>query len=761
MIGKSKKPIKIVADNSIMIGIISLFWLLFRSGTKPSRVVYPCQRAAAATSYTFLLYPFAAFLANLSGAIAPRVVSAVGNSSRRNHIVLTLLLSVSLLFSGLTIYSNFILNPMGALDERIMLTQRLTSVSVVHAENDHLEESLVAAINQIGGIEDLVPEGSKVLIKPNIVRIQAPPDTIDPRLVEALINIVKRRSPSVIWVADGSGEGDTIENFRSLGYSPVAEEAGVELVDLNHGELLQVSLPGGGTVFDSFMLNRVLLEADVFISVACMKTHSQAVVTLAMKNLIGLPAGSVYGTPKAVLHDRAEEKGDDYMAGVITDLCTARKINLAIIDGRVGMEGQGPHDGEPVDLGLLIVGKDPVATDSVASVIMGFDPEKVPTLKLGDEKGLGTNDLHTIEVKGEKLEELYHPFVCADGHDSFLMSARSETLLYQWRNLLIYPAAASWASTVFLGFLFRRSNGNPENRSGKSYVHKPQRIARTSQTYEPSSLVKTSIRQLEDNAESDIRTFRSHVREVRQISAKLGELTRMLESSEVSENTYGIVMDELGTQLSFSVEEILRLREKLELIRAEAKLEWAKEKANLDESEAPEDLERTERDAFLSQRLYSSLHRCEEVISTIDSALSILPVDEETSIIERYLSLLKTRSSPGVSSAQIEKAKEVCQQRLGLISGKWATTRRGSVERIVNLELEASQMKDEIEEIEVRHAVGELDQRSYEYKVSGLKSSQDKVEREISEIRRHIGSMDTKIFRCEELLRENDAEGGI
>ncbi|MCW4026531.1 MAG: DUF362 domain-containing protein [Candidatus Bathyarchaeota archaeon] len=357
---------------------------------------------------------------------------------------------------------------MGTLSERIRLIERLASVSVVRVEDGQLEESLDAAMKYIGGIEDLVPEGSKVLIKPNIVRFQAPPDTIDPILVKALISIVKRRNPSVIWVADGSGEGSTTENFRSLGYLPVAEEAGVELVDLNHGELVKVSLPGGGTVFDSFMLNRILVEADVFISVACMKTHSQAVVTLGMKNLIGLASGSVYGFPKAELHDKAEEKGDDYMAGVITDLCTARKIDLAIIDGRVGMEGQGPHDGDPVDLGLMIIGRDPVATDSVASIIMGFDPEKVPTLRLGGERGLGTNDLHNIEVKGENLEEVFHPFICAQGHDSFQLSPRSETLLHQWRNILIYPAAALWASIVLLVFFLRRSKKGSKNPSSRS-----------------------------------------------------------------------------------------------------------------------------------------------------------------------------------------------------------------------------------------------------------------------------------------------------
>jgi len=454
LISKIKKLARSLTGNAMVVGVVSLFWLLFRSGTKPSRIVYPCQRAAAATSYTFLLYPMVTFLAGLSKKIVPKVFCAVRHLNRRNPVILISLLSVSALFSGLAAYANLIINPMGTLQERITLVERLTSVAVIRVENGQVEQALETAVNHLGGIEDVVPEGSKVLIKPNIVQSQAPPDTTDPTVVEALTNVLRRRNPSVIWIADGSGHGDTTENLRSLGYFPVAEGAGAELVDLNYGEMMNVSVPGGGIVFDNFTFNRVVVEADVFVSVACLKTHSQAVVTLGMKNLIGLAPGSIYGFPKDVLHQRAQGKGDLYMAGVIVDLCRARKIDLVVIDGRVGMEGEGPHSGTPVKLDLIIVGRDPVATDSVASIVMGFDPEKVPTLRLGQEKGLGTNDLHRIEVRGEKLENVFHPFICASGHDSFQMFSRSQILFHQSRVLLIYPAAILWTSTILFVVLW-------------------------------------------------------------------------------------------------------------------------------------------------------------------------------------------------------------------------------------------------------------------------------------------------------------------
>ena len=392
-------------------------------------------------------------MANFSRKIVPRVSRTIRSSNRRNTIILTLLLSTSVFLSSLTIYANFAINPIDTLLKRTTLVEKLASVSVVRVKNNLVQEALETAINHIGGIEEIVPEGSKILIKPNIVQNQSPPDTTDPAIVEALINILKRRNPSKIWVADGSGHGNTIKNLLSLGYLQIAEKSGVELVDLNYGEMVNVSVSEGGAVFDNFVFNRIIVEADVLISVACMKTHSQAVVTLGMKNLIGLAPGSIYGFPKALLHQRAQEKGDPYMAGVIVDLCKARRIDLVIIDGRIGMEGQGPHRGTPVKLDLIIVGKDPVATDSVASVIMGFNPEKVPALILAQKAGLGTNDLHKIEVKGEKLEEIFHPFVCAEGHDSFQLFSRSLLMLYQLSGALIYPSVALWILTaVFLLF---------------------------------------------------------------------------------------------------------------------------------------------------------------------------------------------------------------------------------------------------------------------------------------------------------------------
>ncbi|MEM2930658.1 MAG: DUF362 domain-containing protein, partial [Thermoproteota archaeon] len=177
------------------------------------------------------------------------------------------------------------------------------------------------------------------------------------------------------------------------------------------------------------------------------------------KNLVGIAPGAVYSRPgwanKWRLHEKAEERGYLYLGGVITDLCTARRINLTIIDGRVAMEGEGPHEGTPVNLGLIIAGRDPVAADSVTSFIMGFDPEKIPTLVCGNQKGLGTNNLHKIEVKGESIEQVFHPFKSATGHEGFQLSFVS-VFSPQLKTTLTIVATVLFSLTISLVFVYRK-----------------------------------------------------------------------------------------------------------------------------------------------------------------------------------------------------------------------------------------------------------------------------------------------------------------
>jgi chromosome segregation ATPase len=325
----------------------------------------------------------------------------------------------------------------------------------------------------------------------------------------------------------------------------------------------------------------------------------------------------------------------------------------------------------------------------------------------------------------------------------------------------------------FLKRLRRKSSTNSLQKEG--VLDTLQRQLDTFQPPPPQEkrrplVSEVSIKEIENEVNDYLKSFESYVKRIKDNSLGLEELTKLLKSGEISENAYMLIMDELGVQLSQSVEDIFRLREVLELARAKAKLEWAKEKIGAHQTSpgtfesarkryAGRDKDVVQSD-FLrepesGQAIPPSLYRWEVLVSEIDGALSSLAIEEETAIIEQYVSLIKEKLALEARSEEIEHAVSVCRQRLNSISERWASIRRSQVEQIMNLELESSQVKDQIKELEVRFHVAEISQDKFERRMSDLQGGLRKVERKISDVRRFIDDMDMKIFRCSELLREN------
>jgi uncharacterized protein (DUF362 family) len=173
-------------------------------------------------------------------------------------------------------------------------------------------------------------------------------------------------------------------------------------------------------------MNAILKEVDVFISVAKMKCHSTTGVTLSLKNLIGLPPIRLYRRDEKQNHRSAFHESTKYdrrLPRVVTDLNLAMPIHLALIDGIHTVEaGAGAWDAgyNPIQPGLIVASKNPVAADAVSAALMGFDPD-APSgsypfsyadnhLALAREVGLGSNRLHEIGVKGPEITDVMFPF---------------------------------------------------------------------------------------------------------------------------------------------------------------------------------------------------------------------------------------------------------------------------------------------------------------------------------------------------------------
>jgi uncharacterized protein (DUF362 family) len=303
-----------------------------------------------------------------------------------------------------------------------------------------LRRELERMLTEIGGLGDLVKSGARVGIKANLTggtwwdAEGKPPATemfvTHPAVVGALGELLLDLGARQLTVMDGLGDE---ENFSKWGYAEMAKPLGAKLLDLckpdPYSDFKLFPVGSKSYIYKEFLLNGALDEFDAFISVAKMKVHSIAGVTLSMKNLIGLAPISEYRkseeeNDRSALHGTADF--DTRLPRVIIDLNRARRIDFALIDGVITAEGgAGPWDAglRQIRPGLLVASKDPVAADAVAAALMGFDPEAkggaTPFLHsdnhlaLAHESNLGTNRLSEIRIAGPAIHTLAHKFKTA------------------------------------------------------------------------------------------------------------------------------------------------------------------------------------------------------------------------------------------------------------------------------------------------------------------------------------------------------------
>jgi uncharacterized protein (DUF362 family) len=263
-----------------------------------------------------------------------------------------------------------------------------------------LEVTVLEGLRAIGA--DV--RGANVLLKPNLVEFD-PTTAIntEPRLIAAAVLAFRRLGAASVRVGEGPGHRRDVQDVVTR--SGLAEAlAGVEapFVDLNAAAIRRVTLRSHYTDLGELWLPTPVLDADVVVSMPKMKTHHWAGVTLSLKNLFGTLPGRVYGWPKNILHWAGIEPS-------ILDIAGAVRPSYAIIDGIVGMEGNGPISGEPIGSGVLVFADDAVGADTIGASLMGFDPEQIPYLS---EAGrfLGQTDRDRIEQRGEDPERLIRSF---------------------------------------------------------------------------------------------------------------------------------------------------------------------------------------------------------------------------------------------------------------------------------------------------------------------------------------------------------------
>ncbi|MEN8184426.1 MAG: DUF362 domain-containing protein, partial [Myxococcota bacterium] len=233
------------------------------------------------------------------------------------------------------------------------------------------------------GLAFFAPEvqGRRVVLKPNYVEFD-PEGAINthPRMVEAAVLAFLSLGAAEVVVAEGAGHRrDTAYLLGASGLDAVLRERRVRFVDLNIDRVAEVTLPTSFTPLGRLWLPRTVLDADLFVSLPKLKMHHWAGVTLSMKNLFGIVPGAIYGWPKNVLHQVG-------IPNSIVDINAALEMpRLAIVDGVVGMEGNGPIQGEPRVAGVVLIGDDFPAVDATGARIMGAEAERVDHLRWAGE----------------------------------------------------------------------------------------------------------------------------------------------------------------------------------------------------------------------------------------------------------------------------------------------------------------------------------------------------------------------------------------
>jgi uncharacterized protein (DUF362 family) len=251
------------------------------------------------------------------------------------------------------------------------------------------KSSIAKALDLIGAGARLPQEGL-IIIKPNLTNSSPPPVTTSVAAAEAVYNYCKLHTKVQIIIGEGCGSGRTPEVFTALGYTDLARNYGIKLVDFNQAETV-VLKNDNALQLKQFHIPTIVPEAFV-ISLPVLKDHSFTKTTITMKNMFGIAPGRFYAGSwnKSKLHSPSADKS-------VVDVCLYKKPDLSVVDATVALKGMHLA-GKQKTLDLILAGFDPVAVDALGSKLLGHNPKRLEYLTLAN--GLLGNMDNIEIVKG-------------------------------------------------------------------------------------------------------------------------------------------------------------------------------------------------------------------------------------------------------------------------------------------------------------------------------------------------------------------------
>ncbi len=264
---------------------------------------------------------------------------------------------------------------------------------VVLRAGEDVEETVQKSINMLGGLT--IKKNDLVVVKPNVCH----PKNIenmtitDPRVLEAVLNLVKRRTKNVMVVESDSHSGTAEKRMINTGTMDIVKKCDVDFLNLSKDDIEEHEVAG-------FVLEvpKTVLKADFIVNLPKLKTNDLVYISVAMKNMFG------------VLANKKRSKLHKSLAEVLVYVNRLLHQDLIVVDGIVGMEGLGPINGSPVQLGLIISGLNPVTVDAVCCHIMEINPYVVKPLWKTYKAGVGEINIKHIEVIGETIDNVKTKF---------------------------------------------------------------------------------------------------------------------------------------------------------------------------------------------------------------------------------------------------------------------------------------------------------------------------------------------------------------
>jgi uncharacterized protein (DUF362 family)/NAD-dependent dihydropyrimidine dehydrogenase PreA subunit len=310
----------------------------------------------------------------------------------------------------------------------------MSKIMIHPASYDNVRE----AVDRAFALFPLELEGKTVLIKPNVLRSSTAAEGIvtNPAVLKAVVEKVETLNPATLIVGDNPGlvsYGANEESFQTTGLMAAAKGYYQNIGNDS------VQVPFNPDFMPVVSLSRIVLDADIIISLPKFKTHGLTVVTGAIKNSYGfLP-----GAQKAKLHQAAGSPARFHE--LVVEVFGLRVPDFFLMDAVVGMEGNGPASPDLRDVGLILAGDNAVALDAVVATMMGCEPSLLRFLQKAQEMGLGDYDLKGIEIIGElkKLPDFKLPPL---GGEAILHNEAIQSLICQ--KTLVRPQADSERCTA-------------------------------------------------------------------------------------------------------------------------------------------------------------------------------------------------------------------------------------------------------------------------------------------------------------------------